>query len=123
MLPNHYLFQLAEHPPADMAALLSVFRPVPPLVRTKAASLLDLIRNTIKEHLSQSEAVSKEGDDSKMDIEEPTTAAKLTCAESTRVVPSIAVGANPAESSSSLWSRQNLSETENYRPTLPQTLN
>ncbi|EJC98038.1 uncharacterized protein FOMMEDRAFT_149467 [Fomitiporia mediterranea MF3/22] len=49
VMPNHYLFQLAERPPTDMANLLSIFRPVPPLVRTQAASLLEVIRTAVKE--------------------------------------------------------------------------
>ncbi|KAL5524580.1 RRP6 [Sanghuangporus sanghuang] len=53
VLPNHYVFQLAERPPADMAALLAVFRPIPPLVRTKATSLLEVIRTAVKEALSK----------------------------------------------------------------------
>ncbi|KAI5121065.1 hypothetical protein M0805_008580 [Coniferiporia weirii] len=53
VLPNHYLFQLAERPPADVAALLRVFRPVPPLVRAKAGSLLDTILAAVKEQTSQ----------------------------------------------------------------------
>lgn len=51
VLPNHYLFQLAERPPADMSALLSVFRPVPPLVQAKASGLLEVIRAAVKESL------------------------------------------------------------------------
>lgn len=48
MLPNHYLFSLAERTPADMAALLSVFHPVPPVIRRRAKELLDAIRDTVK---------------------------------------------------------------------------
>ncbi|KAH9922677.1 uncharacterized protein B0H18DRAFT_1017430 [Fomitopsis serialis] len=48
VLPNHYLFVLAEKPPPDMAALLSVFHPVPPVVRRRAKELLDAIRDAVK---------------------------------------------------------------------------
>ncbi|OBZ71400.1 Exosome complex exonuclease rrp6 [Grifola frondosa] len=54
VLPNHYLFSLAERPPADMAALLSVFRPVPPVMRRRAKELLDAIRETVKRQLGTS---------------------------------------------------------------------
>ena len=48
VLPNHYLFVLAEKPPADMAALLSLFHPVPPVVRRRSKELLDAIREAVK---------------------------------------------------------------------------
>lgn len=48
VLPNHYLFVLAEKPPADMAALLSLFHPVPPVVRRRSKELLDAIRGAAK---------------------------------------------------------------------------
>ena len=44
MLPNHYLFILAEQPPADIAGLLSLFQHVPPVVRRRAKELLEAIR-------------------------------------------------------------------------------
>jgi exosome complex exonuclease RRP6 len=45
VLPNHYLIRLAEFIPENMAALLSVFQPVPPIIRRKAKELFDVIRN------------------------------------------------------------------------------
>ncbi|KAI0671048.1 hypothetical protein C8Q78DRAFT_1190600 [Trametes maxima] len=51
VLPNHYLFTLAERTPADMAGLLSVFRPVPPVIQRRAKELLDAIRETVKRAL------------------------------------------------------------------------
>ncbi|KAI0823218.1 hypothetical protein BC628DRAFT_1325541 [Trametes gibbosa] len=48
VLPNHYMFSLAERTPADMAALLSVFHPPPPIIRRRAKELLDAIRETVK---------------------------------------------------------------------------
>ncbi len=54
VLPNHYIFQLAERPPADMATLMAIFRPVPPLIRTHAAGLLDVIKAVHKSALSKS---------------------------------------------------------------------
>ncbi|KAH9939788.1 ribonuclease H-like domain-containing protein [Epithele typhae] len=54
VLPNHYIFTLAENTPADMAALLSVFRPVPPVIRRRAKDLLDAIRGAVKGALASS---------------------------------------------------------------------
>ncbi|KAI0643061.1 ribonuclease H-like domain-containing protein [Trametes meyenii] len=51
VLPNHYLFTLAERTPADMAGLLSVFRPVPPVVQRRAKELLDAIREAVQRAL------------------------------------------------------------------------
>lgn len=57
VLPNHYVFQLAERPPADVAALFGVFQGVPPLVRTHAAELLAVIRKACQSAVSDEEAV------------------------------------------------------------------
>ncbi|KAK0185739.1 ribonuclease H-like domain-containing protein [Armillaria mellea] len=54
LLPNHFLFQLAENPPADMAALLRVFHSPPPVMKRRASELLDTIRDAVKAHLSHS---------------------------------------------------------------------
>jgi exosome complex exonuclease RRP6 len=56
VLPNHYVFQLAERPPADAAALLAIFRPVPPVVRRRAKELLDTIREAVREALGEGSA-------------------------------------------------------------------
>ena len=48
VLPNHYIFSLAERTPADMAALLTVFHPTPPVIRRRAKELLDAIRDAVK---------------------------------------------------------------------------
>ncbi|KAL0960894.1 hypothetical protein HGRIS_005903 [Hohenbuehelia grisea] len=47
VLPNHHIFQLAEHPPADMAALLAIFRSVPPVIRRRAKELLEVVRGAV----------------------------------------------------------------------------
>jgi hypothetical protein len=44
VLPQHYLFQLAEQPPSDLPALLNAFRAVPPVIKRRANELLDEIR-------------------------------------------------------------------------------
>ena len=44
ILPQHYLFQLAERPPKDLPALLNAFRSVPPVIKRRANELLDEIR-------------------------------------------------------------------------------
>ncbi|KII90883.1 hypothetical protein PLICRDRAFT_39491 [Plicaturopsis crispa FD-325 SS-3] len=49
VLPNHFLFQLAETPPADMAALMSIFQSVPPVLRRRARELLDAIKATVQQ--------------------------------------------------------------------------
>ncbi|KAJ7896101.1 ribonuclease H-like domain-containing protein [Mycena olivaceomarginata] len=53
VLPNHYLFQLAERPPADMAALLQMFQPVPPVVRRRAKELFEAIRACLQDYVSK----------------------------------------------------------------------
>ncbi|GBE85266.1 Exosome complex exonuclease rrp6 [Sparassis crispa] len=58
VLPNHYIFILAERPPADMAALLSVFHPVPPVIRRRTKELLDAIRDTVKAQLGNTGAAN-----------------------------------------------------------------
>ncbi|RDB15305.1 Exosome complex exonuclease rrp6 [Hypsizygus marmoreus] len=52
VLPNHFLFQLAEQPPADMAALLGTFHSIPPVIRRRAKELLEVIRESVRNHLS-----------------------------------------------------------------------
>ena len=50
---NHVLFLLAEQPPADMAALVGIFRPsVPPLVKRRTKGLLSTIKDAVKRGLS-----------------------------------------------------------------------
>jgi hypothetical protein len=44
VLPQHYLLQLAEKPPTDLPALLSIFRSVPPVIKRRANELLGEIR-------------------------------------------------------------------------------
>ncbi|KAK7061210.1 exosome complex exonuclease RRP6 [Favolaschia claudopus] len=56
VLPNHYLFQLAEHPPTDMAALLKIFHPVPPVVRRRVKELFEAIRDSVQRHQSKTAA-------------------------------------------------------------------
>ncbi|KAJ7089360.1 ribonuclease H-like domain-containing protein [Mycena belliarum] len=53
VLPNHYLFQLAERPPADMVALLQTFPSVPPVVRRRAKELLEAIRACLQRVLTK----------------------------------------------------------------------
>ncbi|CCM05603.1 uncharacterized protein FIBRA_07831 [Fibroporia radiculosa] len=60
VLPNHYLFVLAERPPADMAALLSLLHPVPPVIRRRSKELLDAIRAAIASVAPVSMTVAEE---------------------------------------------------------------
>lgn len=49
VLQNHALFLIAEQPPADMAALLALFRSsVPPVVKRRARELLNVIKDSVK---------------------------------------------------------------------------
>jgi len=53
ILPNHFLFQLAEQPPADMASLLGLFRSsVPPVLKRRGKDLLDVIQARVKSGLA-----------------------------------------------------------------------
>lgn len=58
ILPNHYLIQLAEHPPADMAAMLKIFHFVPPVLKRRAKELLNIIREVIERYDTSGEAKS-----------------------------------------------------------------
>ncbi|KAL5501535.1 RRP6 [Sanghuangporus vaninii] len=108
VLPNHYLFHLAERPPADMAALFAVFRPIPPLVRIKATSLLEVIRTAVKE------ALTKAGKTQNIDIAgHLQTTLSDTCKELLRTsisheasVHSKNASSSIEERSSELWTRQ-----------------
>lgn len=44
MLPNHHLLRLAERPPKDIASLLALVQPVPPVLRQRAGELLEIIK-------------------------------------------------------------------------------
>lgn len=103
MLPNRYLFELADRPPADMAALLSIFRPVPPLVRTKATSLLETIRAAVKESLSP-----KTGNDNVDNTKPPEIAQLIPMDEEPST--SEKFSADESKSTSVLWSSQKPSE-------------
>lgn len=103
VLPNRYLFELADRPPADMAALLSIFRPVPPLVRTKATSLLETIRAAVKESLSP-----KTGNDNVDNTKPPEIAQVIPMDEEPST--SEKFSADESKSTSVLWSSQKPSE-------------
>ncbi|KAF7330926.1 Exosome complex exonuclease RRP6 [Mycena venus] len=94
VLPNHYLFQLAERPPADMAALLQMFQPVPPVVRRRAKELFDAIRSCVQRYLSKGEKASVP----------PPAAEKMQVDE--EVVVKVTA---PALTTDALWSRGVLS--------------
>ena len=57
VLSNHYLFQLADRPPADMAALLASFQSLPPLIRKRSKELLDTIRAAVKRGLGDQQTL------------------------------------------------------------------
>ncbi|KAF9015850.1 hypothetical protein BDZ89DRAFT_435244 [Hymenopellis radicata] len=56
ILPNHFLFQLAESPPPDMPALLRIFHSPPPVIKRRARELLDAIRDAVRAHFSAIQA-------------------------------------------------------------------
>ncbi|TCD63167.1 exosome nuclease subunit [Steccherinum ochraceum] len=62
VLPNHYLFSLAENPPADIAGLHNMFPSTPPMIRTRGKELLDAIRDSIR-RLSSSKSEEQPMDD------------------------------------------------------------
>ncbi len=97
VLPNHYLFSLAERTPADMAALLSVFHPVPPVIRRRAKELLDAIRDAVKQALGAPGAASASVIDAR--VEEAPAAMAVDAPETVAEV----VEATPAQPSQSLW--------------------
>lgn len=53
VLPNHYIFQIAERPPADMAALIGMFQSVPPVIKRRAKELFDVIKDCMKKYDAQ----------------------------------------------------------------------
>ncbi|KAF5374147.1 hypothetical protein D9615_008827 [Tricholomella constricta] len=78
VLPNHFLFQLAEQPPVDMAALLRMFHSVPPVIRKRAKELLEVIRDRIRRHLSDNPAPSAPSLIEQMPAPVPTTTAEAS---------------------------------------------
>ncbi|KAJ3794444.1 hypothetical protein GGU11DRAFT_689806 [Lentinula aff. detonsa] len=58
VLPNHYLFQLAEQPPGDMASMLKIFHFVPPILRKRAKELLDVVREVIGKPIASEERLT-----------------------------------------------------------------
>jgi exosome complex exonuclease RRP6 len=65
-MPNQYLFQIAEQPPADMAALLGVFKSsVPALVRRRAKELLEVIREGVRRGLEGKQVAKVEEETNK----------------------------------------------------------
>ena len=74
-MQNHVLFLLAEQPPADMPALLGVFRSsVPPLVKRRMKELLSTIKDAVKRGMgmaqldNQGTEEKKEPESAKKDV-------------------------------------------------------
>jgi exosome complex exonuclease RRP6 len=77
---NNYLFQLAEQPPADMAAFLATFKSVPPVIRRRAKELFDIIQETVKKYRGRVKldeasvvAASDKAQDTPMEVEATTS--------------------------------------------------
>ncbi|KAL4249292.1 Exosome complex exonuclease Rrp6-like protein [Abortiporus biennis] len=60
ILSNHFVFQLAERPPGDMASFLAMFHSVPPVLRRRGKELLDVILDAVKTPASSTSAIPKE---------------------------------------------------------------
>ncbi|KAF7979235.1 hypothetical protein HWV62_43202 [Athelia sp. TMB] len=62
VLSNPHLFTLSEQPPRDMASLLGVFRNghPPPLIRKRAAELLNVILSAVKDAQSEVDAAQED---------------------------------------------------------------
>jgi exosome complex exonuclease RRP6 len=66
VLQNHVLFLLAEQPPADMAALLGIFRSsVPPLVKRRMKELLSTIKVAVKRGMSMAQLINQGAEEQK----------------------------------------------------------
>ncbi|KAF9474588.1 hypothetical protein BDN70DRAFT_865980 [Pholiota conissans] len=64
VMQNHVLFTIAEQPPADMAALLAIFRSsVPSVVKKRAKELLGVIREAVKRGLGPSRGETRLDED------------------------------------------------------------
>ncbi|KAG8929045.1 exosome nuclease subunit [Tulasnella sp. 417] len=50
VLPNQFLFTLAERTPKDATQLLSVVQPTPPLIRSRAIELINTIKKAITDY-------------------------------------------------------------------------
>ncbi|KZT31893.1 hypothetical protein SISSUDRAFT_1056155 [Sistotremastrum suecicum HHB10207 ss-3] len=59
VMSNNHIFQLAEHPPADMTALMQTLPSPSPPVRTRLKQLLELIRETVREQLEEAQNAAK----------------------------------------------------------------
>lgn len=63
VMPNQYLFKIAEAPPGDLMALLKVFgAQVPVVVKRRQKELLDVVRDAVRAGLLEGRSVEgKEG--------------------------------------------------------------
>lgn len=97
VLQNHFLFTLAEQPPADVAALLQIFRSsVPPVVKRRVKELLGIIKEAVKSVLAASRPAEtfsdvEVSDTIMQDVEEVKSSEEL----SLRMVPNIWGGKSP----------------------------
>ncbi|KDR77424.1 hypothetical protein GALMADRAFT_209792 [Galerina marginata CBS 339.88] len=82
VLQNHVLFLMAEQPPADMAALLAMFKSsIPPVVKKRAKELLSVIKDAVKRGMAMSriggqEPVEEQPVSGLVELPVPETAAK-----------------------------------------------
>ncbi|KAG8926033.1 exosome nuclease subunit [Tulasnella sp. 418] len=56
VLPNRFLFSLAERPPMTIAGLLIMVQPASPIVKARTQNLLTVIKEASETHVAQIEA-------------------------------------------------------------------
>ncbi|KAF4621790.1 hypothetical protein D9613_012206 [Agrocybe pediades] len=73
VLQNHVLFLMAEQPPADMAALLAIFKSsIPPIVKRRAKELLTVVKEAVKRGMAMSRMGGSGGKDDDNNLKEQT---------------------------------------------------
>lgn len=113
VLPNQFLFRIAEAPPGDLAALLRLFgSSVPAVVKRRAKELLDAVRDAVKSSLGGGEGEvraekvesMKEKADTGVEVREEQAQVEQNPKESTeklwgtsRLLPSVSVFADSAQ--------------------------
>ena len=89
-----------------MAALLSVFHPVPPIIRRRAKELLDAIRDSVKGALA---AATTTETNTEADLLQESVDIDMSASEK----PSVVVAKTSSKPTTSLWSSgESIQETE-----------
>ncbi|KAI0049395.1 hypothetical protein FA95DRAFT_1556869 [Auriscalpium vulgare] len=101
VLSNHFVFQLAEQPPADMAALMMTFQSVPAIIRKRANELLHVVRDAVKRGLAQEPQQTARGVAVSLPQARPSDVPSQDSMDVDSVPPTTGTGSQ----ASSLWSR------------------